>query len=66
MRGASLNKVHLPLAYEYLADSSLLMEEIASLLGYSAPGNFTNAFPRWCERFPREYRQQKQAPEPDI
>ena len=50
------------LACEYLSGSSLPIEEIAALLGYSAPGNFTNAFKRWRGCSPREYRKQQQAP----
>jgi AraC-like DNA-binding protein len=59
-----LNEVRDGLAREYLSGSSLPIEEIAALLGYSAPGNFTNAFKRWRGCSPREYRQQ-QAPESD-
>ena len=60
-----LNEVREGLAREYLTDSSLPIEEIAALLGYSAPGNFTNAFKRWCGCSPREYRQEQQAPVSD-
>ena len=57
-----LNEVREGLACEYLSGSSLPIEEIAALLGYSAPGNFTNAFKRWRGCSPREYRNQQQAP----
>ncbi len=60
-----LNEVREGLATEYLSGSSLPIEEIATLLGYSAPGNFTNAFKRWRGCSPREYRQQKQATQSD-
>ena len=46
------------LAREYLATSSLPMEEIASMLGYSSAGNFSCAFKRWHGCPPRQYRQQ--------
>jgi AraC-like DNA-binding protein len=60
-----LTEVREGLALEYLSSSSLPIEEIASLLGYSAPGNFTNAFKRWRGCSPREYRQKQQAPVSD-
>lgn len=46
------------LAQEYLGTSSLPIEEIAVLLGYSNPGNFTNAFKRWHGCSPSQYRQE--------
>lgn len=46
------------IAREYLRTSSLPLEEISLLLGYSAPGNFTNAFKRWHGCSPRQYRQE--------
>ena len=52
-----LAEVRYELAREYLATSTLPLEEISQLLGYSAPGNFSNAFKRWHGASPREYRQ---------
>ena len=54
-----LSEVRYGLAKEYLVDSTLPVEEIAALLGYSAPGNFTNAFKRWHGGSPREFRKQQ-------
>ncbi len=53
-----LADVRYALAREYLATSSLPLEEIASMLGYSNPGNFTYAFKRWHGSPPRQYRQE--------
>lgn len=55
-----LAEVRYQLAREYLSTSTLPMEEIALLLGYSAPGNFTNAFKRWHGCSPRQFRQENQ------
>lgn len=52
-----LAEVRYELAREYLATSTLPLEEISVLLGYSAPGNFSNAFKRWHGSSPRQYRQ---------
>jgi AraC-like DNA-binding protein len=52
-----LARVRYELAREYLATSNLPLEEISVLLGYSAPGNFSNAFKRWHGSSPREFRQ---------
>ena len=56
-----LGDVRYQLAREYLATSALPIEEIAAMLGYSSPGNFTHAFKRWNGEPPRAYRQGKQA-----
>jgi AraC-like DNA-binding protein len=53
-----LDDVRYRLAREYLATSTLPLEEIAALLGYSAPGNFTHAFKRWHGSAPRQFRQE--------
>jgi AraC-like DNA-binding protein len=52
-----LADVRYQLAKEYLATSTLPLEEISVLLGYSTPGNFTHAFKRWHGSSPRQYRQ---------
>ncbi len=54
-----LADVRYELAREYLATSKLSIEEIAAMLGYSSPGNFTHAFKRWHGSPPRQYRQEK-------
>jgi AraC-like DNA-binding protein len=51
-----LDEVRYRLARDYLDDSDLLVEEIALLLGYSTPGNFSAAFKRWHGTAPREFR----------
>lgn len=51
-----LDEVRYGLAKEYLADTSLPMEEIATLLGYTEPGNFSHAFRRWSGHAPSEWR----------
>jgi AraC-like DNA-binding protein len=53
-----LGEVRYQLAREYLSTSTLPLEEISVLLGYSAPGNFSNAFKRWHGTSPRQYRQE--------
>ena len=53
-----LADVRYELAREYLATSKLAIEEIAAMLGYSSPGNFTHAFKRWHGSAPRQYRQE--------
>lgn len=55
-----LAEVRYQLAREYLATSNLPLEEISTMLGYSAPGNFSNAFKRWHGCSPREFRQVSQ------
>lgn len=58
---AILAEVRYELAREYLATSTLPLEEISHLLGYSAPGNFSNAFKRWHGSSPREFRQESRS-----
>ena len=53
-----LAEVRYQLAREYLSTSNIPLEEISSLLGYSAPGNFTNAFKHWHGSSPRQFRQE--------
>lgn len=53
-----LAEVRYQLAREYLGTSNLPIEEISVLLGYSSPGNFTNAFKRWHGSSPRAYRKE--------
>lgn len=56
-----LDEIRFGLAREYLGKTSLSMEEICGLLGYSESGNFSHAFRRWSGQSPREWRQALQA-----
>jgi AraC-like DNA-binding protein len=51
-----LEEVRYQLAKEYLLDTRLPLAEIAELLGYTEPGNFSHAFRRWSGHSPRAYR----------
>jgi len=53
-----LDDVRRELAVEYLRTSSLTVQEIADLLGYSEVTNFRRAFMRWVEVSPYQYRKQ--------
>jgi AraC-like DNA-binding protein len=53
-----LDELRHELAREYLATSSLPLEEISILLGYSTPGNFSHAFKRWHGTSPSQFRQE--------
>lgn len=53
---AILDEVRFGLAREYLKETTLPLREIAALLGYSEPGNFTHAFKRWSGVTPQEFR----------
>lgn len=57
-----LAEVRYELAQEYLSTSTLPLEEISILLGYSAPGNFSNAFKRWHGSSPRDFRRTGRSP----
>ena len=50
------NEVRYRLAREYLGNSTLPVEDISELLGYSTPGNFSAAFKRWHGKSPRHFR----------
>lgn len=52
-----MDEIRFGLAREYLAGTRLPVEEIAALLGYSEPGNFSHAFRRWSGQSPRGWRQ---------
>lgn len=54
-----LNEIRLDLAREYLLSTTLRLDQIAQLLGYTEPGNFTHAFKRWTGVSPRAYRMQR-------
>ncbi|MBF7729078.1 AraC family transcriptional regulator [Pseudomonas sp. N040] len=51
-----LDEVRFSLARQYLSETSLPLQEIAVLLGYTEPGNFTHAFKRWAGISPRLFR----------
>jgi len=51
-----LNQVRSDLAEQYLRNSTLSVEQIAQLLGYTETTNFRRAFNRWLGMSPREYR----------
>jgi AraC-like DNA-binding protein len=53
-----LDEVRYGLAKEYLQNTSLPMEEISVLLGYTESGNFSHAFRRWSGGSPRDWRLQ--------
>lgn len=56
-----LDEVRFQLAKEYLLDTKLPLAEIAELLGYTEPGNFSHAFRRWSGQSPRGFRNQHDA-----
>ena len=49
------------LGRDYVRDSQHSFNEIASLLGFTEPANFSRAFRRWYGKSPSEYRQQGSA-----
>jgi AraC-like DNA-binding protein len=51
-----LNETQQQLAIQYIRDSSRTLGEIAYLLGFSEPSNFTRAFKRWTGKSPGEFR----------
>lgn len=48
------------LAVDYLGDLDLPLKEIAFVLGFSEPGNFSRAFKRWTGKTPSEFRAARQ------
>ncbi|MBE0482725.1 MAG: AraC family transcriptional regulator [Bacterioplanes sp.] len=54
-----LDEVRKEMAIEYLRNSSLPIEEIAALVGYSDPSNFRKAFRRWTQHAPSYYRDER-------
>ena len=51
-----LDEVRFGLAREYLGSTELPIEEIARMLGYTEPGNFSHAFRRWNGESPSTWR----------
>tara|TARA_R110002110_G_scaffold205066_1_gene416759 strand:- start:163778 stop:164752 length:975 start_codon:yes stop_codon:yes gene_type:complete len=56
-----LDEIRYGLAREYLDSTSLPLEDISNLLGYSEPGNFTHAFRRWSGAAPSVWRRNRQS-----
>lgn len=53
-----VNEIRFGLARDYLLTTNFRLDQIAELLGYTEPGNFTHAFKRWSGIPPRTYRMQ--------
>lgn len=51
-----LDEMRFQIAKDYLTDTRLPLHEIATLLGYNEPANFTHAFKRWAKVAPNDYR----------
>jgi AraC-like DNA-binding protein len=51
-----LDDVKKQLAMEYLQSTTLSVQEISDLLGYSEVTNFRRAFVKWAEVYPYQYR----------
>ena len=56
-----LDEVRFGVATEYLAETPLPLQEIATLLGYSDPGNFSHAFKRWAGKAPSDFRVERRS-----
>lgn len=52
-----LDETRRELALHYIRHRHRSLGEVAFLLGFSEPGNFTRAFRRWTGRSPREFRE---------
>ena len=53
---ALADEVVAPLAKRYLLDSSLTLDHVAELVGYSEPASFVRAFRRWTGTTPDKFR----------
>jgi AraC-like DNA-binding protein len=51
-----LEETRRDMAKNYIENSILSINEIAYLLGFSEPANFTRAFRRWYDVTPSSYR----------
>ena len=56
-----VDEVRTTLAQEYLAQTSLTVEEIAARLGFSEPSNFRRAFKKWVGVAPVDFRHARHA-----
>jgi AraC-like DNA-binding protein len=54
---ALLDELRTHLALKYLRDTAMTNEDIAFALGFSDAANFRQAFRRWTDQTPREFRQ---------
>lgn len=52
-----VDELRLERARDYLSQSDMSQEDIASLLGYAEPSAFYRAFKRWTGMTPKEYQQ---------
>ncbi|HEX7028891.1 MAG TPA: helix-turn-helix transcriptional regulator, partial [Gammaproteobacteria bacterium] len=57
-----LDETRKELAIHYLENSTLTIGEIAYLLGFSEPANFSRAFRRWTNTTPHAYRSARPQP----
>jgi AraC-like DNA-binding protein len=57
-----LDDVKKQLAMEYLQTTTLSVQEISDLLGYSEVTNFRRAFVKWADVSPYQYRKRRQEP----
>jgi len=53
---ALIGELRYQLAREYLEETTLSIGEIAALLGYKEPSNFTHAFRQWSGKSPARHR----------
>jgi AraC-like DNA-binding protein len=44
------------LGLQYVRDPQYSLNEVAYLLGFAEPGNFSRAFKRWYGKSPSQYR----------
>ena len=58
-----LDDVKKELAIEYLQTTTLSVQEISDLLGYSEVTNFRRAFVKWVQLSPYQYRKKIEASE---
>lgn len=52
-----VNDLRTQLAIKYLRDTELTVADVASCVGFSDPTSFRNAFRRWTDETPSEFRQ---------
>ncbi|MGE3773776.1 MAG: AraC family transcriptional regulator [Gammaproteobacteria bacterium] len=59
---ALVNELRYQLAREYLEETTLSIQEVATLLGYNEPSNFTHAFRQWSGKSPARHRSEHGGP----